>query len=134
MTNLDFYTNPEVLCIEKIDIKHEKPICPKTIAKSSAKPLKLPELSKDKELGSPGLEKCDKNNETEWRTPWADTLDSVTLCFFGICDRKVVKRAKKYARYLGAVETRNMGEATHIITEPGMAIEPIVIVKLSIAK
>jgi len=60
-----------------------------------------------------------------WCTPWAEILDQIDIYYLGIHDTTVLTTARKYAKNLGAKETENINEATHIITEPTIDISII---------
>ena len=73
-------------------------------------------------------------NKTGWGTPWANALDFVTIFFSGITDKEVQDKVNKLAKNLGARETNDIKEATHVVAEPNTDIKLIVIIKLNIVK
>jgi hypothetical protein len=83
------------------------------------------QFSKEETKGEQDKRSKKKSISEGWCTPWAETLDSVNIYYFGISDNKLLTDSRKYAKNLGAGETENIEKATHIITEPSIDISII---------
>lgn len=63
--------------------------------------------------------------EDGWCTPWAETLDQVNVFFFGGADSALLAEARGRALALGAGETENIEEATHVVVDSSADLDVI---------